>query len=104
MRIETVVTEVAGVDPAEVRDWIARGWIAPEGAAPDWSFAEIDVARVRLVRDLRRDMGVEEDSMNLVLSLLDQVYSLRRCMRLMVDALDEQPEDVRRAILVRLRR
>jgi chaperone modulatory protein CbpM len=103
MRIEAVLTEIAGLEPAEVMDWIARGWVRPGGAAPDWSFAEIDIARVRLVRDLRHDVGVEEENLDLVLSLLDQVYALRRGMRAMLEALQEQPEAVRRAVLVRLR-
>jgi chaperone modulatory protein CbpM len=35
----------------------------------------------------------------LVLSLLDQVYALRRQMNALTGAIREQPEDVRRAIL-----
>ena len=104
MRIEAVIARVSGVDARQVSDWIARGWVLPGGAAPDWVFEEVDVARVRLVRDLRLDAGVEEDSLGLVLSLLDQVYSLRCRMSALLSALQEQPEPVRRAILARLER
>jgi chaperone modulatory protein CbpM len=42
--------------------------------------------------------------MPLVLSLLDQIYTLRRQMNALTGAIGQQPEDVRRAILSRLGR
>ena len=103
MRLETVVARVPGLAASELADWIARGWVQPQGEQPDLVFAELDVARVRLVRDLRVDVGIEEESLALVLSLLDQVYDLRRALRAMVRGLGEQPEPVREAVLARLR-
>jgi chaperone modulatory protein CbpM len=104
LRLQAVVMRVPGLAEAELVDWIARGWVQPHGQAPDWEFAEFDVARVRLVHDLRVDAGVEEESLAMVLSLLDQLYDLRRALRAMLDGLAEQPEPVRRAVLARLRR
>lgn len=103
MRIDEAASLVPGVAVAELTDWVARGWVVPGGAGPDWVFAEIHVARARLVRDLRRDAGVEEESVGLVLSLLDQVYAQRRALRAVLAVLDEQPEPTRLAILARLR-
>jgi chaperone modulatory protein CbpM len=92
VRLDIVVTRVPGVAIEEVRDWVARGWVLPQGGPPDWAFAEIDVARVRLIRDLRHDLGVEEETLPLVLSLLDQVYELRRRLRALAAAAgDERP-------------
>lgn len=99
IRIEAVCVQVPGVAPAELADWIARGWVQPQGEPPDWLFAEIDVARVRLVRDLRTDAGIAADNLELVLSLLDQVYGLRRTLRAVMAGLEAQPEPVRRAVL-----
>ena len=69
-----------------------------------WEFHEIDVARVRLIHDLRRDMEVGEETMPLVLSLLDQVYELRGTLRDLLRALEAQPEVVRTSVLATLRR
>jgi chaperone modulatory protein CbpM len=99
MRLDMVVTLVPEVPAAELTDWIARGWVLPSGAPPDWIFAEIDVARVRLVRELRHAMGVEEDNMALVLSLLDQVYDLRRRLAAILAVANRQPAAVREALL-----
>ena len=75
----------------------------PEGSQPDWVFQEIDIARVRLIRDFRDAMAVSEETMPLVLSLLDQVYTLRGQMRAVARAVEGQPEPVRAAILAALR-
>ncbi|HET6308713.1 MAG TPA: hypothetical protein VFG12_16100, partial [Rhodopila sp.] len=73
------------------------------GTEPDWVFQDIDVARVRLIRDVSHTMGVGEETMPLVLSLLDQIYTLRGQMRAIARAVEDQPEPVRTAILSALR-
>ena len=103
MRLAAVCSLVPGLMPEELADWIARGWVQPGGDPPDWVFAELDVARVRLVHDLRVDAGVDEESLALVLSLLDQVYGLRRALRAVLQGLQEQPEPIRQAVLGRLK-
>jgi chaperone modulatory protein CbpM len=101
MRTLSEVTVMLGrVERVEVRRWVERGWIAPaEGEAQEPVFSDIDVARAILICDLRHDLDVEEETMPLVLSLLDQVYALRRRLNVLSDALLEQPEEVRRSIL-----
>jgi len=63
-------------------------------------FAEIDIARIRLIRDLRIDLDVDEGTLPLVLSLLDQVYGLRRSLKAMGRVLGDQPPEVRAAVFV----
>ncbi len=100
MRFEMVVAQFPDLDAPELADWIARGWVVPEGSTrADWAFAEIDVARIRLIRDLRLRMALEEDALALVLSLLDQVYGLRGTLQSVVRALNMQPPAVREAVL-----
>ena len=48
-------------------------------------------------------MAVPEETMPLVLSLLDQVYTLRGQMRAVARAIEGQPEDVKAAILAAIR-
>jgi chaperone modulatory protein CbpM len=102
MELTAVVALFADLGEAELVTWIERGWVRPEPAASGWAFAEIDVARVRLIHDLWRGMGVEADTIPLVLSLLDQVYDLRRQLRTVLRAIETQPEPVRRPILAAL--
>lgn len=91
MRLQAVVRLFSDLDPSELSGWIERRWVRPEPAGEDYLFQEIDVARVRLVYDLRRAMAVEEETVPLVLSLLDQVFELRAAVAVISVALDAQP-------------
>ena len=103
MRLTAVVALFPDLRETELLAWVERGWVRPEGDQPDWVFQEIDVARVRLIRDFRHAMAVSEETMPLVLSLLDQLYALRGQMRAVARAVETQPEPVRTAILAALR-
>jgi chaperone modulatory protein CbpM len=100
MTLSEVLTLVGRVDRVELTQWIEAGWVAPERrGAEDPTFSELDVARVCLICDLRHDLAVEEETIPLVLSLLDQIYALRRQMNALTAAIRQQPDDVRQAIL-----
>jgi chaperone modulatory protein CbpM len=104
MQITSVLALFGDVSETELSVWVARGWVRPEEADDGWAFREIDIARVRLIRDLRHDMAVGEEAMPVVLSLLDQVYELRGTVRTLVRALETQPEPVRATVLAAVRR
>ncbi len=91
------------LDAGTLREWVAAGLVRGAGAGPV-QFDEADVARVRLICELRHDLEVEEASLPLVLSLVDQLYDLRRSMRAIAVALSEQPGEVRVQITTRARR
>ena len=57
------------------------------------------LARICLICDLVHDLAVQEETIPLVLSLVDQVYSLRRQLNALTAAIRQQPDDVRRRIL-----
>ena len=104
MQLTSVLALFADLEETELSVWIARGWVQPEEADAGWEFAEIDIARVRLIHDLRHGMAVGEEAMPVVLSLLDQVYELRGTLRTLMRALETQPEPVRSTVLAALRR
>jgi len=85
----------------ELRRWVAAGWVLPVEVDGDWQFAEVDLARARLIRDLRRDFGVNEAAVPLILDLIDQRTGMECRIRRMLEALADQPEALRREILER---
>jgi chaperone modulatory protein CbpM len=85
--IEVLVTRVSGLRIQDVERWIALDWVRPDGEPGQYAFQDIDVARVRLIQELRDHMQVNEDALPVVLSLLDQLYEMRRWMREIGDAL-----------------
>jgi chaperone modulatory protein CbpM len=103
MDITTVTALFPGLSQVELIQWVERGWVLPDAAESGLVFHEIDVARVRLIHDLRRGMDLGEDAIPLVLSLLDQVYELRSRMKSVLRALESQPQHVQAALLGALR-
>jgi chaperone modulatory protein CbpM len=100
--IDELVRHFAEIDRAELRRWIELRWIVPErreaGGSETWLFHEVDIARVELILDIRREFTADEETLSLVLGLLDQVYSLRRQMRRLCGAIETQPNEIRDAI------
>jgi chaperone modulatory protein CbpM len=98
--LSEVVVTVGRVDRLELHRWVEFGWVQPQRPADaEPTFSDLDVARVCLICDLRHDLAVEEETMPLVLSLLDQLYAMRRQMKALQGALQQQPDDVRRAVM-----
>ena len=103
--LETVALLFEDLATGELAGWVAERWIQPErDAAGSCFFRDIDVARTRLVYDLRREMATPEETMPIVLSLLDQVYELRRFVDAFGQVLAEQPMAVQDAIQAGLAR
>ena len=100
--IDGLIRMIAGLQEAELRRWIDERWVRPERAATGFVFREVDVARVRLIVELRQELAIDEEALPVVLQLLDQVYALRRRLKAMSEAIDAQPEPVRAAVRARL--
>lgn len=81
------LVRLAGCSHDELNRFVAEGWIAPEAGD---GFGEADLARVQLILELRRDLAIDDEAMPLVLSLLDQVYTLRRQLRLVCTLIERR--------------
>ena len=80
----------------ELERWIARAWVRPARSGGGYVFAEIDVARVQLIHQLRAELGLGAQAVPVVLSLLDQLYTARRQLRAVAGVVQaEAPDDLR---------
>jgi len=71
--------------------------VRPDRRDGEFAFSDIDVARVHLILELRDQLDVDEDALPVVLLLLDQLYDLRRQVRVLADAFVRvAPSDVQR--------
>lgn len=106
MRIDerTVVAQVDRLTLRELRVWVREGWIRPATSELGPVFDEIDLARVRLLCDLRKDLSLPPDAIDPILALLDRLHRTRRDLRWLTEALDEQSEDVRQSIVASFHR
>ncbi len=96
------LTRVAGLSARRLHIWLERGWISATHDPNGLRFGDIDVARLQLICTLQDDMEVDEDLLPTLLSLLDQVYGLRRELRGVLHAIAAQPEGVRHDIMARI--
>jgi len=93
----------ARIDGNVLDGWVAVGWLTPnaEGVQP---FSEIDVARVRLIQDLRHNIGVNDEGVGVILDLVDQLHGLRRTLGHLLTALQAQPQELRERLAVDLQK
>ena len=103
--LQAVAARFPEVAPGELALWVERRWVRADRTADGgWRLTEMDVARIRLLVELRVTLDVAEDLIPLVLSLIDQLYDARRTVRGLLEALDEQPAPVRDAVLASAKR
>ena len=101
--IETILLEFHELQPGELERWIGNQWVRPEGGPGAWQFHEIDLARIRLILDLRDTLEVAEPALPTVLSLVDQIYEMRRRMMQLNEAMERTlPAELRAAVLAHL--
>ncbi len=98
LRLNTRLTVV------HVEQWVARGLLRPSGTADAWSFEQIDVARACLLAELVDDIGLDSDTMEAMVALIDQVHTLRAQLGLLGRAIAEQPTATRESIAEALER
>ena len=101
--IDVVIAEISGLKRQDLERWISNAWVRPDKSAGGYAFREIDVARARLILEMRDEMQISEDALPVVLLLLDQLYDLRRQMRDLNNAfLQVVPRDVRQDLAAHL--
>jgi chaperone modulatory protein CbpM len=68
-----------------VETWIEAGWLVPPQTEPELMFADVDLARAQLIRDLRDDFGVNDEGISVILHLIDQMHGLRHSMQALLE-------------------
>jgi chaperone modulatory protein CbpM len=102
-RLDEVIGELRRVQRAEVLAWVEAEWVRPEQDESGPRFRPVDVARLRLIAELREDLEIGPEAMPVVLSLVDEMYTLRRRLAAVARALAEAPDDVRSGVRARCR-
>ena len=99
----TVLARIRRLTEEDLRTWVQEGWVRPAQGEAGPVFDDLDVARLRLLCDLCIDMSLPGESMPVVLTLLDRLHESRRRLRLLSDAIAQEPEPTRHAIIERYR-
>ena len=75
----------ARLEQQSLEAWIEAGWLAPPQTDPELTFSDVDLARAQLIRDLRDDLGVNDEGVSVVLHLIDQMHGLRHSLRALLE-------------------
>ena len=94
----------AEIETEVLEAWLAAGWLMPSASETPPTFTEVDLARVRLIRDLRADIGVNDDGVGVILDLIDQLHGLRSTLLDLLTAIRAQPENMRESLAVHVHR
>ena len=101
---QEIVRLIKGLRHKDLAEWMELGLVRPERREGRCVYREIDVARLRLIVEIRDEMKEERETIPLVLSLIDQVHGLRHELHRLASAVDAQPETVRAKIVRRLKK
>ena len=85
------------VTAIHIERWVARGLVRD-------ALEPIDLARLRLLNELADDLGLDDDTVEAVIALIDQVHTLRTELRLVASAISEQPPQTRQALATTMKR
>jgi chaperone modulatory protein CbpM len=72
--------------------------VRPERREGTAVYHEVDVARVRLLYELEHTAEFDDETLPLILSLVDQIHGLRNELRSLAQAVGEQPTQIRERI------
>lgn len=96
------VCRLCGLKAGELERWIGEQWVLPESGAAGYVFHEVDVARVHLIVEMKRELALDEEAIPVVLRLLDQLYALRRRLKAVTSAIESLPPELRDAVMAKL--
>jgi chaperone modulatory protein CbpM len=84
------VIETYRINEAFLQQCLQNQWVEPLDKAAG-KLAQEDVARLLLIRDLMEDMGVNDESVPVILNLIDQIHALKSRVRLLGEHFKDRP-------------
>ncbi|MFV0359334.1 MerR family transcriptional regulator [Tropicimonas sp.] len=94
---ETVET-VGGLTKRRLTSYVSADLVRPAHSDAGPRYTGMDLARLELICELSDTFGMQDEALELVMSLLDQLHGMRAEMRALASALDREPDEVRARI------
>ena len=68
------------IETHTLQAYLEEEWLIPRRAAGAEEFSDADIARANLIRDLKAEMGVNDEGIGVILHLIDQLHGLRNTL------------------------
>jgi chaperone modulatory protein CbpM len=70
----------AGLEMQTLDLWLEQRWLIPDQTFGGMNFSDVDLARARLILDLKTGFRINDEGIDVILHLMDQLYGLRRAL------------------------
>jgi chaperone modulatory protein CbpM len=90
------------VDAQALESWVVAGWLKPNRNTAGCRFAETDLPRAHLIRELRQTLALNDEGVTAVLDLLDQIHDVQQMLHALFSAARALPAPVQRCIAASL--
>lgn len=70
----------SGLQVQTLELWIEQRWLIPQQTSAGMGFTDMDVARVRFIQELRSELAVNDEGVDVILHLVDQLHGMRRVL------------------------
>jgi chaperone modulatory protein CbpM len=71
----------AGLQVELLDFWVAQQWLVPMQSEGGETFSDVDLARAHFIRDMKADLGINDEGVDVILHLVDQLHGLRRALQ-----------------------
>tara|TARA_R110002051_G_scaffold12372_2_gene43333 strand:+ start:4329 stop:4658 length:330 start_codon:yes stop_codon:yes gene_type:complete len=100
---EQVVSTVTRLTRRKLVRYIEGGVVKPQKASDGFVFAQIDIARLELLCDLTDDLNLDETALDVVVSLIDQLHTVRQDLASLARAIDRLSPETQAILLSELK-
>ena len=97
--IDDLLSAISTLHRNDLERWISEGLVAPRQDAGSLLFSDMACARVRLICTLTYELDIENGTLPVVLSLLDQLYDTRKRLSSLTRAIAAQEKTIQAAII-----
>jgi chaperone modulatory protein CbpM len=70
----------AGLEMQTLDLWLEQRWLIPDQTFGGINFRDVDLARARLILDLKTGFRINDEGIDVILHLMDQLHGLRRVL------------------------
>jgi chaperone modulatory protein CbpM len=102
--LDALIDSIAPLERADLEAWIREALVVPDRDGNTLHFSEMDCARIRLICTLRYELEIGDETLPVVMSLLDQLYEARERLNALTSAVTAQPKEVQEAVMAVVQR
>ncbi len=101
---DEAIASVARLTRSQLVTFVEARIVTPVQSDRGPVYRQLDLVRMELLCDLTEQFDLDEDALGVLISLIDQLHGVRAELRALVDAIAEEPPEVRQRIGAAARR